>query len=174
MQLYRHWYARMDTYREVRSMILVALPCPPLPVIACRPVDGESSFVAEQYVISDSHDLLAHLLNIRAACLQTQVDTERELLQRQACDKLVQEFDKWAANKPASADPYGYLPPVETSYSFFCHFIREYVATFTRCKGLPDIRMPNVADIGREHSVAKNAIRFAKVRWTSIGLQINS
>lgn len=138
-------------------MIILALPCPPLPMIACRPLDDESSFVSNTYVVSDSHDLIAHLLNVRAACSQASINIERELLQRRAHDALIGRFDEWVEENQST-------PPVEVSYSLFCHFIREYVASFVRSGSLPDLRMPGVSTIGEGHPVRRSAVGFAKVR----------
>lgn len=128
-------------------------------MIACRPLDGESNFVSGSYVVSDSHDLVAHLLNVRAACSQSNVNEDRELLQRRAHDTLFNKFDAWVEENQST-------PPVEVSYSYFCQFIREYVASFLRSGDLPDIRMPDVSTIDKRHAVRHSAVGFTKVDHT--------
>jgi hypothetical protein len=52
-----------DSTREMRSMILLNLPCPPMPMLMSKEVMDEASYVRLESTTCSSHDLIAHLLN---------------------------------------------------------------------------------------------------------------
>lgn len=98
-------------------MILMCLPCPPLPIIANSPIEGESNTVLG--CVTNSHDLLAHLLNVRAACAQAGVDEERKVAQDLALQRLYNAFDELEVC-------HGLVPCPETCYTIFCGFMRYF------------------------------------------------
>lgn len=60
-----------DSTREIRAMTLLALPCPPLPIITTKECEGESSTTSSSgYHVGNSHDLIGHFMNIRSAVCQ--------------------------------------------------------------------------------------------------------
>lgn len=64
-----------DGNREIRSMILAALPCPPLPIMVTSM--GNDGDTASESSSGNSHDLISHLMNVRAACDQELVNSSR-------------------------------------------------------------------------------------------------
>ena len=69
-----------DSTREIRAMSMLALPCPPLPIMASKVELGESNSTSGD-VVGNSHDLIAHLMNIRAVAEQESVNDKRMLAQ---------------------------------------------------------------------------------------------
>lgn len=72
----------MDTSAEIRAMLLVAFPCPPLPLVSQR-VEGEEK-------VSSSHDALSFCIDATARINDPKRNHQREALQ----EKLVANFHK--------------------------------------------------------------------------------
>lgn len=147
-----------DGAREIRAMVLMALPCPPLPMLANRVVEGEESTVASGdwsggVRVSNTHDLLGHLLNVRAACDQQAVNANRLRAQERAHQRLFDGLDALAAE----ADDAGTGLELRDVVAAFGQFTRDYVAAFldgtasgAAIVAAPDVRI--LADLGQIRS----------------------
>jgi hypothetical protein len=129
-----------DSVREVRAMILLSMPCPPMPMLMSKEVMDETSFVHTENVPCNSHDLIAHLLNKAAAakCCGEKLHPRRRVYQQNATKILHSRFDDW---KLANTDTE--IPPIDISYGFFAEFTRSvslviatWMPTCTTCPKL--------------------------------------
>lgn len=153
---------KQDSNREIRSMTLAVLPCPPLPIMGSR-VSGDESNSTCGEAVGNSHDLIGHLMNIRAAASQPSVDARRAELQKAANDLLLRRFDEWPSDRGM---------PLETSYSYFCDFTRGYVAALldggTQAGGeqvqTPDLRMHDPRSVRRGDPVHLSSVEFAQAQ----------
>ena len=75
--------------REIRAMIMSALPCPPMPVMSSREVDG---FCEEQFC--SSHDLLAHLMNVACTVSTQEQNQNRAEIQARLQGELFDKVDQ--------------------------------------------------------------------------------
>jgi hypothetical protein len=112
-----------DSTREIRSMILLSLPCPPMPMLVSKEVMDEASYVHLESATCSSHDLIAHLLN--KATVSSVSHHLRKESQQNANDILCARFDEWRA-----ANPDLKVPPLEKSYEFFAEFTRYHIQSF--------------------------------------------
>jgi hypothetical protein len=149
-----------DSAREVRAMILLSMPCPPMLMLMSREVMDEISFVHTESVACNSHDLLAHLLNKAAAAKAygQKLHPQRRVYQQQASKQLNKRFDDWQL-----ANPNDEIPPLETSYSFFGEFTRAYIQGYMQdpTKEL-DIRFIPATDVDRVSNVYAKSLDFAR------------
>jgi hypothetical protein len=78
-----------DSTREVRAMVLLSMPCPPMPMIMSKEMLDEVSYVQTENVAGNSHDLIAHFLNKAAAAgCRPEVHKNRQKLQQVASEFL--------------------------------------------------------------------------------------
>jgi len=117
---------QVDSNREIRAMILCALPYPPLPVVVRRFEDGNR--LGEDTVCS-SHDLISHLLE--AACVRNQ---SNDNLQRQERQRgILREF-------LADLVKDGPLDPPRL-YEVYCRRTQQHIATYyPENQPLPEVR----------------------------------
>lgn len=78
-RVYRNIFRMVDSIREMRAMVLVALPFPPLPVEVGK-VAGDG-LVVEGVTVTTTHDLLAQCMN--ACALRDDVKVNKERRERQ-------------------------------------------------------------------------------------------
>lgn len=149
-----------DSAKEVRAMILLSMPCPPMPMLMSKEMMDEVSFVHVETVPCNSHDLLAHLLNKAAAssaCGQ-KLHPRRRIYQREATTILNMRFDDWKL-----AHPDDVIPPLETSYSFFTEFSRSYIQSYMQDPAQPlDIRFVPPTDVDNGSHLHNKCVDFAK------------
>lgn len=149
-----------DAMREVRAMIVAALPLPPLPIMVSRELAGEEGAFAAS--CCSSHDLLAHLMNIACTCATEKQNSERAALQIRLQADLFDAVDSWREAEP---DPLLVLPPIGWTYKTLCDFTRKYVQSY-----LPDpardqdLRFLPLHEVDREHPVHARAIEFHKAQ----------
>jgi hypothetical protein len=141
-------------------MILLSMPCPPMPMLMSKEVMDEVSFVHVENVPCNSHDLLAHLLNKAAAgsmCGKT-LNPRRAVYQTQATDTLNQRFDDWKL-----LHPHDEVPPLDTSYGFFMEFSRAYIQSYMQdpTQAL-DIRFVPATDVDTGTHIHTKCLDFAK------------
>ena len=148
-----------DAMREVRAMIVAALPVPPMPVMASREVDGD---LFSGSSCCSSHDLLAHLMNIACTCATAQQNAARAELQIKLQADLFEAVDDWHRDEK---DDTLVLPPINWTYKALGDFTRKYVQSYmpdpTRDQ---DVRFLPVHDIDRTHPVHARAIEFQKAQ----------
>ena len=149
-----------DSTREVRSMILLSMPCPPMPMLMSKEVMDEVSFVHVDNVPCNSHDLLAHLLNKVAAAkaLGLKLHPRRRIYQQEASSALNARFDNWKLVNPTTQ-----IPPLEISYGFFAEFTRAYIQGYMQdpSKEL-DIRFVPATDVDIGSNIHSKSLDFAK------------
>ncbi len=160
-----------DGMREIRAMAMAALPVPPMPIMVCREMEDESSFIEADMACCSSHDLIAHLMNIACTVATEAQNARREGLQWQAQTELFEQIDAYAAadkERKVSAllAAAGVsLPPVQWTYGLFADFTRKYVRSFmpdpTKAQ---DIRFLTMHDIDRTHRVHTKALQFQKAQ----------
>jgi hypothetical protein len=149
-----------DSGRELRAMILLSMPCPPMPMLMSKEVMDEVSFVHTESVACNSHDLLAHLLNKAAAAKASgeKLHPKRRVYQQKASNALNKRFDDW---KLANEDDE--VPPLEISYGFFAEFTRAYIQGYMQdpTKEL-DIRFVPATDVDNGSIVHRKSLDFAR------------
>jgi hypothetical protein len=156
-----------DSTREVRAMVLLTLPCPPMPMLMSKEIIDETSFTHAANVPGNSHDLLAHLLNKAAAAKAcgVKLHPKRRVYQQLATNLLNKRFDDWKLAHPQDA-----LPTLEISYGYFAEFSRAYIQSFMEDpeKAL-DIRFVPACDMDSGGMIHKKSLDFAKAQNVLFG-----
>ena len=116
-----------DPNREIRTMILVMLPYPPLPVMAAR-VEADSGVLQED-AVTTSHTFVAKILD--EALARNDFEMNRERKGRQT--RVFQEFLHVMATEGFSCD-------MERLYLIFCRFTLQHIGTFFPPNHTLDIR----------------------------------
>ena len=106
-----------DPFREVRTMILLSLPYPPLPVPASRVVSDEG--VLGEETLTTTHTLIARCLNA-AACRNAPKENEERRRKQQ---EVFQCFLHAMGTK-------GFFENAEGVYRIYCEFSRQHIATY--------------------------------------------
>lgn len=101
-----------DSTQEIRAMILVCLPYPPLPTLFSR-VSGEGD-----PVLQTSHDLIARLLRDAAQRCTHEENKARQRKQQ----TVLTRFMKRLATQDSEA-------PVAL-YGLYCQYTRDHIATY--------------------------------------------
>lgn len=153
-----------DGNREIRSMILAALPMPPMPILACKELQGEQSFVDSDLKAISSHDLIAHLMNISCTVVCREKNEERKQLQWKIQEDLFRQLDEWQAKH----DPKGeeqLLPPPEFGYGLLGEITRLYIQSYMPDPtNVQDVRFLPAEDIDKSHVVWKRTLEFQKAQ----------
>ena len=153
-----------DGNREIRSMILAALPMPPMPILACKELQGEQSFVDSDLKAISSHDLIAHLMNISCTVVCREKNEERKQLQWKIQEDLFRQLDEWQAKH----DPKGeeqLLPPPEFGYGLLGEITRLYIQSYMPDPtNAQDVRFLPAEDIDKSHVVWKRTLEFQKAQ----------
>lgn len=156
-----------DGMREIRAMVVAALPCPPMPVMASRELEGESSFTDSAGACCSSHDLIAHLMNIACTCATERQNKVRAELQIKLHAELFDEVDEWRRSEP---DPKIVLPPVDWSYRVLGNFTRRYIQSYMPDPSREqDVRFIPLHEIDRTHFVHARALEYQKAQDTMYG-----
>ena len=109
--------ASEDPNREIRTMILVMLPYPPLPVMAAR-VEADSG-VLQDDAVTTSHTFIARILDEALARNDFVTNSERKGRQT----RVFQEFLHVMAVE-------GFACDMERLYLILCRFSLEHIGTF--------------------------------------------
>lgn len=156
-----------DGMREIRAMALAALPFPPLPVMACREIEGECSFVEAELQSCSSHDLLAHLMNVSCKHGTEHMALDRAAYQAAAQAELFAKVDAWHASADEAnrakvdAKDRVHLPPPQWSYEALCTATRLYVQAYMADPKKPqDVRFLPMTDIDMGHFIRRKAVQF--------------
>lgn len=108
-----------DSDRELRAMVLLTLPYPPLPILAAR-VDDVARLVESDDAVITSHTLMARGLAECAWRQDEAANAERKTRQQ----RVFQEFlHTMAVEGFATQDP-------ERLYMIYCRFTIDHIATF--------------------------------------------
>jgi hypothetical protein len=106
-----------DTMREMRTMIMLCLPYPPLPVLAARIEDGDGRLQEDD--VTTSHTFIAK--GLQDSMLRNDQALNGQRLQRQ--QRVLQEFLHAMATEGFHCDP-------ERLYLIYCRFTLEHIATY--------------------------------------------
>lgn len=161
-----------DGNREIRSMTMVALPLPPLPLMVSQELEGEHSFVDPDHKMASSHDLIAHLMNVACAVASSSVNHSRMKKQTEVVDALFERVDAWQDEH----DPEGSLSMVPDE-AWCSNLIMEFTRLYTACylsTSCPDLRFAQPSEIDRTHVVHKKALEFQLAQDVLYGPTIHS
>jgi hypothetical protein len=168
-----------DGNREIRSMTMAAMPLPPIPIMVCKELEGESSFVAPDHKVASSHDLVAHFINVACAVASSAVNSKRMSLQSDIERQLFARVDEWQDNHDPSGT-YCKVPSAEWCYDVVSEFSRIYISSYLNGKSAAvDIRFAPSSEIDKSHVVHRMALEFqraqdvlyGKSRWAHVPLQ---
>lgn len=134
-----------DKNREIRAMILVALPYPPLPMQTCRL--GEDNLLGES-VEQTTHDALSHLLEFHgglndAGAARARQERQREVL-RQFLAELVKD---------------GIQPP-PVLYETYCRYTRLHIGTYFEEGRQPELLIPPYSVVCRGDATHRRACDY--------------
>jgi hypothetical protein len=116
-----------DPNREIRTMVLLALPYPPLPVLAAR-IELDDERLHEDGVTT-SHTLIAMGLNDAMARKDTKANGERKERQMGVFRQFLHAMGTE-----------GFFCDVERLYLLFCRFSLDHIATYFPVGHRLDIR----------------------------------
>jgi hypothetical protein len=160
-----------DGAREVRAMVLLSMPCPPMPMLMSKEILDEVSFVHTDQVPCNSHDLIAHLLNKAAAARNCGeiIHSQRRLYQQNTSAILNQRFDDWKLTHPDDE-----IPPLEISYGFFAEFTRSYIQGYMSDPARElDIRFIPATDVDHGSILYCKCLDFARSAHLSVHASSN-
>jgi hypothetical protein len=127
---------REDPNREMRTMVLLALPYPPMPVLATRfePDDGRLL----EDAVTTSHTFIARALD-EAMARNNQAENSERMLRQRACFRgLLQTM---------VAEGFACSP--ERLYLIYCRFTLEHIATYFPPGHPVDVRFEPLCNIVR-------------------------
>lgn len=107
-----------DPNREIRTMILLSLPYPPIPVLATRVEQDDGRLHDDE--VTTSHTFIAQGLHEATARNDTAYNKERKKRQK----KVFQDFLHSMATEGFSCDR------VEQLYDIYCRFSVAHIATY--------------------------------------------
>ena len=109
--------ADCDSNREIRTMILLTLPYPPLPVLATRVERDDGRLLDDE--VTTSHSLIAQ--GIYEATARNDAAVNKERMKRQ--QEVFQRFLHAMATE-------GFACDVERLYGIYCQFSLDQIATY--------------------------------------------
>lgn len=158
-------------------MTMVAMPIPPLPIIVCKELEGESSFVAPDHKVASSHDLIAHMINVTCAVASSSVNDTRMTNQKEIEKQLFARVDEWQDLNDADGASKK-VPSASWCYDLLTEFSRMYISSYANRSGL-DVRFMPASEIDRSHVVHRMALEFHRAQdvlygrcsWEHVPLQ---
>ena len=148
-----------DGNREIRSMVMAALPLPPLPLLVYRELQGELSFVDSDHQVTSSHDLIAHMMNIACAVASSSINNSRMERQSSLMGDLFSTLDDFL-DKNAHLQ----VPDEKWCYEAAMHFTRLYIGTYL-VRQDNDIRfLLDASAINESHRLHKMALEYQKAQ----------
>ena len=105
----------VDVNREIRGMILAALPYPPLPVML-KGMDEENRLTDERVV--NSHDIIAQMINVAACRQDKKANGDRKMRQGLVLSGFIADLVKDG------------VVSVEKLYEILCRRTQEHVSTY--------------------------------------------
>ena len=110
--------SKMDVcLSEVRAMILLSLPYPPLPVLAGRVESDEARVNGE--TVTTSHTFLARCLQGAVQRCDRAGDSERREKQQEVLQRFLHEMAT-----------VGFFEGPETVYAIYCKYTRDHLQTY--------------------------------------------
>lgn len=124
---------------EIRAMVLLTLPYPPLPVLVTRIEDGDGRLGPDD-VVTTTHTLIAKALTDSMARGDASLNDERQERQK----RVFREFlHAMAVEGFATDDP-------EVLYAIYCRASTAHIATYLPPRDHPiDFRIPPLSHIVR-------------------------
>jgi len=107
-----------DSLREIRTMILLSLPYPPLPVSVAQIVADECSVMGEE-TVTNSHTLIGQCLNAAVVRADDASNGARQTMQRRALQRFLHSM--------ATA---GFAGTAADVYCIYCGATVEHIASF--------------------------------------------
>lgn len=150
-------------------MVLLSLPCPPMPIVCTRELGGGSEVTDGDYHRGNSHDLLANMMNVRTVQSDEDHNSLRKAAQVLCYDALISKMDDWVEQNGKRE-----IPPDGVIYELFSIFFREYIQTYvdngTRTAAQSDVRVYGMDTVlGDSDPVLRAARGFAKAQDTLFG-----
>lgn len=144
-----------DGNREVRAMVMASLPFPPMPMMVSKQLADESSFVDTELKSINSHDLIAHLMNI--CCCYCKDNDARMLKQIALQEEMFARFDNESVDLLLSS--------VDKVYELMGEFTRRYIQLYMPDPEKPqDVRFIPWQDVDKDHVVYRKALDFHKAQ----------
>jgi len=109
--------AQEDSLREMRAMILLSLPYPPLPVSVSRVEANEGVTCGE--ALTTTHTLIARCLNTAAVRNSPAENVARRARQTEIFQRFLHAMGT-----------VGFFEPPEGVYRIYCDFSRQHIATY--------------------------------------------
>jgi hypothetical protein len=106
-----------DPFREMRTMILLSLPYPPLPVVASRVEPDECK--TDQNIVTTTHTFIARCLDAAAARNDKEANTAR----RKRQTEVFQRYLHALASR-------GFFEQPQGLYELYCEFSRQQIQTY--------------------------------------------
>ena len=141
------WLMEGDAVADVRMAVICSLPCPPLPMLMNRGLDEKWSDFC------NSHDFLAHLMNVASKNPDEARDFSRYAVQQVLTTQLLQGIDRIVPKKDhrkllSAQEKDAVKSKVE---GLFHVFFRGYVSTYLteEQRKRADIRFKPAVDVGK-------------------------
>ena len=131
--------SRDDPNRELRAMVLVSLPYPPLPVLAARVELDDGRLHEDASTALTSHTLIAHGLDEAMARNRPEENADRK----------ERQMDVFRRFLHAMATEGFFMQSPEPLYQLYCRFTLEHIATYFPPGHPVDIRFQPLASITR-------------------------
>jgi len=106
-----------DPFREMRTMILLSMPYPPLPVIASKVEDGNGAL--GEKIVTTTHTFIARCLDAAAARNDKEANTARRKRQTEVFQRYLHALAS-----------YGFFEQPPGLYDLYCAFSREQIQTY--------------------------------------------
>jgi len=136
-----------DPLREMRTMILLSLPFPPIPVQAAKTDQG---VIQSDDAVISTHDILAICLNSAAARGDQVKNYERRVKQRE----VLQHFLHALATK-------GFTCPDEELYHLYCEYSLLHITTyFLEAERPPEIRFMPLSYISKADPIHRQMCQY--------------
>lgn len=128
-----------DPNRELRAMVLVALPYPPLPVLASRVDRDDHRLQDDASTRLTSHALISHGLNEAIARNRPEENADRKNRQLDVFQRFLH----------AMATEGFFMQSPEPLYQLYCRFTLEHISTYFPPGHPIDVRFQPLASITR-------------------------
>lgn len=152
-----------DAMREIRSMVMLSNPSPPLPLMAnLETFDQEADDRVVTDTVCNSHDMIAHLMN---KAIHVQVGSrefhERRVTKQRAAEKsLFESID--AMMDDGTMD-------VNKAYEAFQVYARSYIASFLAQDADPDMRFVPLSQVCLSDPIVRSTRSFVHAQDTLYG-----
>ena len=129
----------VDQNRELRAMILAALPYPPLPVQA-RHFEEDGNELGD-YTMVTSHDIISNLIEQSWRRDQTTTSPDRQEKQREVLRCFLRDLVKDG------------IPTVDVLYEIYCTHTRDHIASYYPKGSSPELKFFPLAHVSKGDKV---------------------